>query len=75
MGISGRDSFNGVDLALAASFPFTQTIVRGIGRNKISFAISLVIVVIAIATLYHLLRGIDVGKVVAALKAQSRCVF
>ncbi len=71
MGISGHDSFNGVDLALTASFPFTQTIVRGIGRNKISFAISLVIVVIAIATLYHLLRGIDVGKVVAALKAQS----
>jgi glycosyltransferase 2 family protein len=71
MGISGDDSFNGVDLALPASFPFTQTIVRGIGRNKISFAISLVIVVIAIATLYHLLRGIDVGKVVVALKAQS----
>ena len=30
------------------------------------------IVAIAIATLYHLLRGIDVGKVIAALKAQSR---
>ncbi len=71
MGISGHDLLNGVDLALTASFPFTQTIVRGIGRNKISFAISLVIVVIAVATLYHLLRGIDVGKVVAALKAQS----
>jgi glycosyltransferase 2 family protein len=71
MGISGHDSSYGVGLALTASFPFTQTIVRGIGRNKISFAISLVIVVIAIATLYHLLRGIDVGKVVAALKAQS----
>src|SRR5580658_3785413 len=71
MGVSGHDSFNGVDLALTASFPFTRTIVRGIGRNKFSFAISLVIVVIAIATLYQLLRGIDVGKVVAALKAQS----
>src|SRR5580698_10409005 len=71
MGISGHDSSYGVGLALTASFPFTQTSVRGIGRNKISFAISLVIVVIAIATLYHLLRGIDVGKVIAALKAQS----
>ncbi len=58
-------------MALTASYPFTQTIVRGLGRNKISFAISFVIVVIAVATLYHLLRGIDVGKVIAALKAQS----
>jgi len=58
-------------LALAALLPFTQTIARGVGRNRISFAISLVIVAIAAATLYHLLRGIDVGKVIAALKAQS----
>ncbi len=57
-------------MALAAAFPFTQTIVRGVGRNKISFAISFVIFGIAIATLYHLLRGIDVDKVLAALKAQ-----
>ncbi len=71
MGLCGRDSSDGADLALAASFPLTQTIVRGVGRNKISFAISFVIVIIAIATLYHLLRGIDVGKVIAALKAQS----
>src|ERR1700734_809462 len=71
MGLCRADSFDGADLALAASFPLTQTIFRGVGRNKISFAISFVIVVIAIATLYHLLRGIDVGKVIAALKAQS----
>ncbi len=58
-------------MALPASLPFAQTIVRGIGRNKISFAISLLIIVIAVATLYHLLRGIDVGKVIAALRAQS----
>jgi len=57
-------------LTLAALLPLTQTIVRGVGRNKISFAISFVIVV-AIATLYHLLRGIDAGKVIAALEAQS----
>ncbi len=58
-------------MALPASLPFAQTIVRGIGRNKISFAISLLIIVIAVATLYHLLRGIDVDKVIAALRAQS----
>jgi len=71
VGVCRHDSSDGVDFALAASLPFTQTIVRGVGRNRISFAISFVIVVVAIATLYHLLRGIDVGKVIGALKAQS----
>ena len=45
---------------------------RGVGRNRISAAISLAVVAVAIATLYHLLRGIDVGKVFAALETQSR---
>jgi uncharacterized membrane protein YbhN (UPF0104 family) len=49
----------------------TRTIFRGVGRNKISLAVSFVILVIAIATLYHLLRGIDGDKVVAGLKARS----
>ncbi len=62
---------NGVVFVLAATSPFTQTIIRGVGRNKISFAISLVIVGIAVATLYHLLRGIEIGKVIDALEAQS----
>jgi hypothetical protein len=62
----------GVDLALAASPPPTRTIVRSFGRNRIGFAISLVVVGIAAATLYHLLHGIDVGKVVAALRAQPK---
>ena len=62
----------GVDLALAASDPPAQTIVRSFGRNRIGFAISFVIVGIAAATLYHLLHGIDAGKVVAALRAQPR---
>lgn len=59
-------------MTLAASPPLTQTIVRGFGRNRIGFAISLVVVGIAAATLYHLLHGIDVGKVVAALRAQPK---
>ncbi len=71
MRVCRYDSSDGVDFTLAASFPITQTIVRGVGRNKISLTISFVIVVIAAATLYHLLRGIDVGKVVVAIKAQS----
>ena len=58
-------------MTLAASLPFAQTIARGIGRNRISFAISFVIALVVVATLYHLLRGIDVGKVIAALEAQS----
>lgn len=56
---------------LAAKSSLTQTIIRGVGRNRISVAISLVIVAVAIATLYFLLRGIQVGKVIAALEAQS----
>ena len=58
-------------MALAALLPFTQTVVRGVGRNRISFAISLAIVGIAAAALYYLLRGVEVGKVIAALRAQS----
>lgn len=71
MGACHDDSFDGVDLALAASPPLTQTVIRGVGRNRISFAISLVIVICAAATLYYLLRGIEVGNVIAALRAQS----
>jgi glycosyltransferase 2 family protein len=58
-------------LTLAAAFPLARTIARGVGRNKISFAISFVVVTAAIATLYHLLRGIDLGKVIAAIETQS----
>ncbi len=48
-----------------------QTIRRGLGRKWISVAISLLVVAVAAFTLYRLLRNIDVGKVVAALQAQS----
>ena len=70
MGICRHDSSHGVVFTLAATNSLTQRILRG-RRNRISVAISLVIVVVAIATLYHLLRGIELGKVVAALEAQS----
>jgi hypothetical protein len=56
---------------LAATGPLTQTIIRGVGRNKIGVVIGLLIVAVAIATLCHLLRGIEPGKVIAALEAQS----
>jgi uncharacterized membrane protein YbhN (UPF0104 family) len=49
----------------------TRAIIRGVGRNRISVTISLTIVAVALATLYHLLHGIDLHKVVAAIEAQS----
>ena len=55
---------------LAETSPSTLSIIRGVGRSKISFAISLAIVAFAAALLYHLLRGIDLDKVVEAIKAQ-----
>jgi glycosyltransferase 2 family protein len=63
--------FCGVFVALAPPRLFAQAIVSGAGRSRISIAISVAIVLGAAAVLYHLLRGIDIGKVVAALEAQS----
>jgi len=48
-----------------------QTIFSRLGRSTISAAISLLILAVAAATLYLLLREIDFGKVAAALAAQS----
>ena len=56
---------------LAATSPLTQALIRGASRNRFRVAISLAIVGVAFATLYHLLRDIEVGKVIAALEAQS----
>jgi hypothetical protein len=56
---------------LAATSPFAQAIIRGVGRNRLSVAISVTFMAVAVATLYHLLHGIDVNKVVAAIEAQS----
>jgi glycosyltransferase 2 family protein len=50
---------------------FITQFFRGVGRNKISVAISLVIATLAFGTLYHLLHGIDFHKFLAALEAQS----
>jgi hypothetical protein len=56
---------------LAATSPLAQAIIRGVGRNRLSVAISVTFMAVAVATLYHLLHGIDVNKVVAAIEAQS----
>jgi glycosyltransferase 2 family protein len=48
-----------------------QRIIARLGRRTISAAISLSILAVAAFALYLLLRDIDVGKVAAALKAQS----
>src|ERR1700758_5339418 len=67
---SSRTCANGVVNVLAETPPLIPSIIRGVGRSKISFAISLTIVAIAAATLYHLLHGIYLGKVVEAIEAQ-----
>ena len=71
MGFCRYDSVCGAFLTLAPPRLPTLTTVRGAGRSRISIAISLVIVIVAAAVLYHLLRDIDIGKVVTALQAQS----
>jgi uncharacterized membrane protein YbhN (UPF0104 family) len=45
---------------------------RGAQRSRLSIAISFAIVSVAAVVLFHLLRGIDVGKVIAALEAEPR---
>jgi glycosyltransferase 2 family protein len=56
---------------LTATGFFRETIIRGAGRNAISIVVSLAFFGVAIATLYHLLHGIDVDEVIVAIKAQS----
>jgi uncharacterized membrane protein YbhN (UPF0104 family) len=58
-------------VVLAPPRLFAQTIGNGAGPSRISIAISVAIVIVAAAVLYHLLRGIEIGKVIAALEAQS----
>jgi glycosyltransferase 2 family protein len=47
-----------------------RTVVRKVGRKWPSVALSLSIAAVAAFILWHLLRDIDVGKVIAALEAQ-----
>ena len=63
---------SGVLVALAPLRLFGQTIGGGAGRSRISITVSVAIVIVAAAVLYHLLRDIDAGKIIAALEAQSR---
>ncbi len=72
MGFCRSDSACGVFFVLAPPRLFAQTIIRGAGRSWISIAISLTIVSVAAVVLYHMLRDIELGKVIAALEAQSR---
>jgi uncharacterized membrane protein YbhN (UPF0104 family) len=47
-----------------------EPIGRALGRKEVSFAVGLVIVVGAGLTVSHLLSGIDIGKVISALRVQ-----
>lgn len=42
-----------------------------VGWNRVGFVVSATIIVVAISVLYHMLRGIDVDEVVAAMKSTS----
>jgi glycosyltransferase 2 family protein len=55
-----------------ANVTSTDTIIRTLGRNRLSVALSLLIVLVVGLVLYHLLRDVDIDEVVAALRAQSR---
>jgi glycosyltransferase 2 family protein len=57
-------------LKLALQRNAHKSIRRAFGRKQIGFAISLAIVLAAAFTLYHLLSGIDFGKVINALRVQ-----
>src|SRR5262249_13286069 len=61
---------SGVFSALVPPRLFAQTTI-GSARSRASIAISAAIVIVAAAVLYHLLRGIEIGKVIAALEARS----
>jgi glycosyltransferase 2 family protein len=71
MGFCRRDSFCGVLVALAPPRLLDRTIGSGAGRSRISIAISAAILIVAAAVLYHLLRDVEISKVIAALEAQS----
>jgi uncharacterized membrane protein YbhN (UPF0104 family) len=58
--------------ALADTSTFRQSVLRGIGHGKVSVVVSIVILAVAIAVLYHLLHDIDLSKVVEAIEDQSR---
>ena len=70
MGVCRRDSRLSVLSSRQLGVPVTQFF-RGVGRNKLSVAISLVGATVAFGTLYHLLHGLDFHKFVTALEAQS----
>ena len=55
----------------AAIVTSTNTIIRRLGRNKLSAVIALVIFAVAVCALYYALRDIDAGKVFAALRSRS----
>src|SRR5215468_547677 len=65
------DSVSRSFVALAPPRLFARTIGGGASRSRASIAISAAIVIVAAAVLYHLLRGMEIGKVIAALEAQS----
>ena len=71
MGFCRRDSLCGVLVVLTQPRLFDRTLGSDAGRSRISVVISVVILSVAAAVLFHLLRNVEIGKVIAALEAQS----
>jgi hypothetical protein len=49
-----------------------RTVIRKLGRNRLGVALSLSVFAFVIVVLWHLLRDVDIGKLVAALAAPRR---
>src|SRR6266851_1776381 len=54
---------------LNAMSAITRAVDAKVGWNRIGIAISLLVIAIAFATLFRLLRDVDIGRVVSALQA------
>lgn len=72
MGASRLESFAGAITVLEQTKTPAASIVRSVGRSRISVAVSLLIIAIAAIALYHLLRDIELDEVIVAIESQPR---
>jgi hypothetical protein len=71
MGLSRRDSACGVFVVLATPRLFAHTRIAAAARSRLGVAFSIAIMAVAAALLYHLLRNIELNKVITAFEKQS----
>src|SRR5580698_8057921 len=61
-----------ITVSVSQAVTGTNTIIKKLGRNKLSAVISVLIFTAAALALYYALRDIDADKVIGALRAQPR---